>query len=65
MKVFSKRHARWAVRLSCGHDRLISDANYFAGWVICKQCPPEPDRPNLWGKSIVYRWGLRAVTCHG
>ncbi len=36
---FSKRHCLWPVRLTCGHDRLVSDATLYSRFAICTQCP--------------------------
>lgn len=37
-KVVTKS-ARYPVRLSCGHDTLVTSATWYGGSALCGQCP--------------------------
>lgn len=62
---FSKRRCRYWVQLSCGHDSLVSDAQLYGGFGVCKVCPISEgldawDRLRATSRKIVRRWNLEA-----
>jgi len=61
---FSKTECQWVARLVCGHDQLVSDAEYCAGATRCRRCPPKGawGRPQL--RKIQRRWTIMEVCRH-
>ncbi len=54
MKVVTKA-AKWPVTLACGHDKLTSEGNWFAGTDRCRTCGTV--------QRIVFTYTLRERRC--
>lgn len=61
---FGKRTCRWAVLLECGHNQLVSDAEFFASATRCKMCRRLGLNDSMQLQCITARWTIWEVCRH-